>query len=376
MDSPENRLQIVFMATGAFAVPSMRRLCECGQYDILCLVTTSQKFTRSGDPIPTPARQFADELGLSVFETDNIHATELFDFLYLARPDLLFVCDFGKILPNSLLRAPRIGGINLHGSLLPKYRGAAPVHWAILNGDEFTGVSIIEMTTKIDAGPVIAQSPAIPIQPFETVLELEDRLAEFGSELVLQTVRRMSGKESIKIIPQMVSEVSKAPRFKKEDGNVDWLRSSMAIYNHYRAMTPWPKSYTDWTREDGTVLRLILGPVVPLDDRLHSLVAPPNYADPQYVSPVLIDAKMDNLAEIRHTAKQKPVLKRHYHPHASYRPTAWKAGVVLEASGNRLIVAAGEGAIQILQIQPAGKKPMEAEAFLRGYPIKPGDRLG
>jgi len=367
--------QIIFMATGAFAVPSMRRLWESGEFEIGGLVTAPLKYTRSGDTIPTPARQFAEEVGLYVFETDDIHALELFDFLYLVRPEHLFVCDFGKILPNSLLRAPRIGGINLHGSMLPKYRGAAPVHWAILNGDEFTGVSIIRMTTEVDAGPVIAQSQPIPIGPRETTLELEERLADYGAEMVLDIVRKLSGTEHVKILPQLASEVSKAPKIKKEDGLIDWTKSSSAVFNHYRAMFPWPRSFTDWKRDNDSVLRLIIGSMLPLDDRLHKLVGPSDYSAPIYVEPILIDAKLDNLAEIRLTAKGSESTKSTLKPASSRRPDSWTPGTVIEASGNRLIVAAGEGAVQIFQIQPSGKRPMDTEAFLRGYPIKVGDRF-
>jgi len=365
-------MQILFMATGAFAVPSMQRLWECGEFDIVGLVTVPLKYSKSGEPILTPARQFAEKIGLNVFETENIHAPELFDFLYLVRPDHLFVCDFGKILPNSLLRAPRISGINLHGSLLPKYRGAAPVHWAILNGDEYTGVSIIKMTTQVDAGPVIAQSPPIPIDPSETVVGLEERLADFGAELVLYTVRRLSGTETVKIIPQLTSEVSRAPKFKKTDGLIDWTWSSSAVFNHYRATTFWPRAFTDWKRSSGSVLRLIVGPVVPLDDELHELVSPSNFLGPIYVEPPLIDAKMDNLAEIQREKTQREQSV----PQPSRRPEWWQSGVVVEASGDRLIVAAGEGTVRILKIQPAGKRQMDVVSFLRGYPIKPGDRFG
>ena len=366
--------QIIFMATGAFAVPSMRRLWESGEFEIVGLVTTPLKYEKSGEPIQTPARRFAAEVDLGIFETEDIRAQELFDFLYLVRPEHLFVCDFGKILPNSLLRAPRIGGINLHGSLLPKYRGAAPVHWAVLNGDEYTGISIIQMTTQVDAGPVIAESPPIPIDPYETVPELEERLADYGAELVLHTVRRLSGTESVKIIPQLASEVTKAPKIKKEDGRIDWSRNSLAVFNHYRAMVCWPRSFTDWKRDNGNILRLIVGPVLPLNDQLGELIGLPDYAGPHYVEPILTDAKMDNLAEIQLAAQRhEPVESEHS---LSDRPDSWEPGVVIEALGNRLVVAAGEGAVRILQIQPVGKRPMDVEAFLRGYPIKPGDRFG
>jgi methionyl-tRNA formyltransferase len=290
-----------------------------------------------------------------------------------------------------------LGGINLHGSLLPKYRGAAPVHRAIMSGESFTGISIIHMTPQIDAGPVIAQSPPIPIPPYETVEELEERLAYFGAELVLETLRKMAKNEPVRIIEQFHKLASKAPRLKKEDGLINWSNSSRTISNYYRAMSVWPKSYTDWTREDGTKLRLILGQIIPLDDSFRELLYE-DYSDSVFVGPVLTDAKMDNLAAFRARRKVKNNSSNNSlnnspndwqnnsqhntpsHQHLSYqhlkRPGWWKPGTVIRANGQDLIIAAGEGTVQILQIQPAGKKMMNVRDFLLGYPVKPEDQLG
>ena len=361
------------MATGAFAVPSMQALCECDLFEIVCLVTGPLRYDKNGEPIVTPARLVADEYGVPIAEYENINSNDFFEFLYLVRPDLIFVCDFGQILSKRTLSGSLIGGINLHGSLLPRFRGAAPVHWAILSGEPYTGVSIIKMTPHIDAGPVIAQSPPIPIGSRETVIELEERLAEYGAELVLSTVSQMAHGETVRIIGQLHDKVSQAPRFTKADGFVPWDRSSQEIFNHYRATVPWPRAFTNWNRENGSSLRLIVGEMIPLDDTLQELVSE-DFNQALYVAPILFDAKMDNLAELKSLPKNMPSVK--HPPPRSQRPAWWKPGIVIRAEGDDLIVAASEGTVRIEQIQPAGKRMMRVYEFLRGYPIKQGDKLG
>lgn len=375
---PSKRLQLVFLATGAFAVPSMREICDADEFDVVCLVTKPLRFTKSGQPILMPARRFAEERGLVVFEIENVNSREFSDFLYLVRPDLLFVCDFGQILSAQTLQGAILGGANLHGSLLPLYRGAAPVHWAVLKGEEYTGVSIIHMTPAIDAGPVIAQSPPIAIGPHETAAQLEERLAEYGADLVLHTIRKMAGPQTVDILEQRSKHISKAPRLKKEDGLVDWNTSSRDIYNHYRAMAEWPKSFTDWTRPDGKSTRLILGDLLPLNDRLRELIDN-DYAAPEFVPPPMVDAKRVNLYDLfipaERKLRQNEDLDEPNPCPAVDRPAWWLPGTVVKAVGDDLIIAAGLGTIRLLKVQPAGKRMMDVRDFLRGYPIKPGDRL-
>jgi len=360
------------MATGAFAVPSIRALCESERFEVTCLVTSPIRHDKNRQPIVTPARQVAAEYDILVSEHENVNTEEFFEFLYLMRPDLIFVCDFGQILSKRTLSGAILGGINLHGSLLPRFRGAAPVHWALLTGEPYTGVSIIHMTPKIDAGPVIAQSPPIPISPYETVVELEERLADYGAELVLDTVSRMAQHEVVRIIDQLHDGVSKAPRFTKNDGFVPWESSSWMVFNHFRATIQWPRAFTDWLRTDGSPLRLILGDMIPLDNSLQEIVLT-DYSQTSFVTPVLTDAKIDNLAELKAISKTLPAQLRVSH---FPRPAWWKPGMVIQASEEMLIVAAGEGTVRIKQIQPAGKKMMSVQDFLRGYPVKPGDQLG
>jgi methionyl-tRNA formyltransferase len=360
------------MATGTFAIPSVRALCESDFCDVVFLVATPLRSGTDGRPIITPARQIADEYGLLVCDPENINSPEFFEFLYLMRPDLIFVCDFGQILSKRTLSSALLGGINLHGSLLPKFRGAAPVHWAILTGDQYTGVSIIHMTPQIDAGPVIAQSPSIAISPYETVIELENRLAEYGAELVLDTVTRMAHNETVRIIPQLHDRVSKAPRFTKESGLIPWNRSSQEVFNHFRATVTWPRAFTHWHRENGSPLRLIVGEMTPLDDSLSELKRK-DFSKAPFAAPILTDAKMGNLATLKAMPKVTAPKRRSSY---SKRPPWWKPGIVIHAEEGILIVAAHEGSVRIEQIQPAGKKMMPVCDFLRGYPIKEGDKLG
>ena len=343
-------------------------------FDIVCLVTSPLRYDKNGKPLITPARQVAAAYGLPISEQEDVNSAEFFDFLYLMRPDLIFVCDFGQILSQKTLHGSIVGGINLHGSILPRFRGAAPVHWAILTGEPYTGVSIIHMIPQVDAGPVIAQSPPIPISPYETVVELEERLAEYGAELVFAVVAQMARNETVRIIEQLHDRASKAPRLKKEDGFVPWDKSSREIFNHYRATIPWPRSFTDWHRQDGSPLRLIFGAMTPLEDSLEELAREDDFSQAMFVEPVLTDAKMDNLAELLATPKVAAV--RHRPRFCPSRPSWWQPGVVIHAEGGVLIVAAKVGAVRIEQIQPAGKKMMHVKDFLRGYAIKQGDRLG
>jgi methionyl-tRNA formyltransferase len=236
------------------------------------------------------------------------------------QPDLLIVADYGQILaPETLAIAP-MGGINLHGSLLPKYRGAAPINWAIYNGEPETGVTVIHVTPRVDSGPCLAQA-ATPIDPDETAVDLETRLAELGAPLILQTIDDLqSGLAAA--IPQDKSQATRAPRLKKDDGQIDWSRSALEIKNQVRALEPWPKAYTQWPRGSGEPLRLVCGRVAVLDD----------------------------------STDQPP-------------------GTVVRSRGGELAIATGRGLLKIEELQPAGKRMLSADEFLRGYPLVAGERL-
>ena len=268
-----------------------------------------------------PMRELAIARGLPVFEPESINTDESRAELAKYRPELLIVCDYGQILrPETLAIAPR-GGINLHASLLPKYRGAAPINWAIYHGDLETGVTVIHMTPEVDAGPAIKQA-RMSIGLSDTAVDLEPRLAALGVPLVLQAIDELqSGR--VQEIPQDPRLATRAPRLKKSDGQIDWSRPAQAIRNQIRAMQPWPKSFTLWHRPSGEPMRLIIEEV----DILPS----------------------DSMA----------------HP-----------GEIVQASGETLTIATGDGHLRIKQLQPAGKRVMPAGDFLRGQPIRPGQKFG
>jgi methionyl-tRNA formyltransferase len=313
-------MRVIMMGTGPFAVPTFRRLLA-SRHDALAL------FTRPARPLhgktraeANPMRDVALAHGLPIHEPESVNEPRARAVLASYRPDVLVVCDYGQILANDTLDVARLGGINLHASLLPKYRGAAPINWAIYHGEKETGVTVIHMTPRVDAGPAIAQA-ATPIGAEETAAELEPRLAELGAPLVVESLDALES-GTARAIEQDPTRASRAPRLKKELGQVDWSRPAIAIANQVRALEPWPKTYTFWRREGGEPLRLIL-------DRVRVVPG-----------------------------------------------AASAAGIVIEASGERLTIATGELALAIEAIQPAGKRVLSTAEFLRGYPVLAGQSFG
>jgi methionyl-tRNA formyltransferase len=272
----------------------------------------------------------AEELGIPVWLPETINSEAAVAELQSLHADLLVVCDYGEILKPPVLAAAPYGGINLHGSLLPKYRGAAPVQWAVLNGDAETGNTVIQMTPGLDAGPILGVD-RVSIDPDETAGELEARLAERGGDLVLSAIDAIAA-GTTQPLPQDKSQASKAPRLEKEHGHIDWSHPAAAIKNRIRALDPWPRTYTHWQRTSGDLLRLII-----LRAQVAPAAAPPTVLAGSVALP---------------------------------RP-----GDILEASP-RLLIATGDGALELVQIQPAGKRVMTAAELLRGYSLAPGQRLG
>jgi methionyl-tRNA formyltransferase len=315
-------MRLIMMGTGPFAVPAFQQLYEA-RHEVALLVTRPLRSHRGKEvELASAMRDIAHEHATPIYDPENVNAPEARQRLAGVGADLLVVCDYGQILAPETLATARLGGINLHGSLLPKYRGAAPIHWALLNGDTETGVTVIHMTPKVDAGPCIAQA-ATAIDPEETGLELEARLAESGAWLVRRTIDAlMEGR--LEALPQNPALASKAPRLKKTDGAIDWTRPALCIKNQIRALEPWPRTYTFWHRADCAPIRMILGPV-----------------DVVVLS------------------------------YASCLP-----GIVLEACGNRLVIAAGRDAVAPRTVQLAGKRPMSIAELLRGHRIEAGERFG
>jgi methionyl-tRNA formyltransferase len=313
-------MRLILMGTGPFAAPTFRELYGTA-HEVAMLVTSPLRLQRGREPPPLGVvRDLAHQHSTPIFDPEDVNTPDAQKKLAQRRADLLVVCDYGQILAEQTLAAARLGGINLHASLLPKYRGAAPINWAIYHGEEKTGVSVIHMTPRVDAGPCIAQAE-VNIGPEETAVELEARLAELGAWLVRRTIDALQA-GNLEAMAQNPELASKAPRLKKSDGLIDWSRPAGAIKNQIRAMEPWPRTYTFWHRTGGRPVRLIFGPAAVED---HTGVAAP--------------------------------------------------GTVIEAKEKRLVIAAGVGAISPKSIQPVGKRMMPIEEFLRGHRVQVGDRF-
>jgi methionyl-tRNA formyltransferase len=263
---------------------------------------------------------------LAVLQPESINTPEGVAALTELGPDLLVVAAYGQILSRDVLAVPPQGGINVHASLLPKYRGAAPVAWAIYHGETQTGVTIIRMSVHLDAGDMLAQE-AIAIGPEETAGELEARLAPIGARLAVAIVDQMASGTVPAGTKQDPVQVTRAPKLKKENGVIDWQLSAEQIGRHVRAMQLWPTAYTFWHRSGQPPLRLLL---------YRALCRPPMETE------------------------------------KNLQP----GDIVVGGDATRLAVATGAGVVEVLELQPAGKRRMSAEEFLRGRRPIPGDRLG
>jgi len=310
-------MRIVMMGTGPFAVPTLRAL-RASQHEILAVVTRpTPPMKGKRRPPRNPMREAAEELGLPVLDPASINADEARAALVELCPDLFVVCDYGQILKGATLDIAPRGGINLHGSLLPKYRGAAPVAWAIYHGETESGDTVIQMTPGLDAGPMLGQV-RLPISADDTAESLEARLSEIGAPLVVEVVDAIAA-GTTSPSEQDTSQATKAPRLKKEDGQIDWSRSAVEIERQVRAFHPWPRTFCWLQRKEKEPLRLVITKAEALADETD---APP--------------------------------------------------GSLVEAA-DRLTIATGCGLLALFELQPAGKRQLSALEFLRGYPLRPGD---
>ena len=296
-------IRIIVLGTGDFALPLFEHLADTG-HQILALVTQPDRPQgRKQEIIKSAIKLAAEARGIPVFQPENINSPESMQFLAQLGADLMVTAAYGQILSAGTLAIAPMGGINLHGSILPAYRGAAPVARAIQNGETETGVSVIRMTTRIDAGGILAIART-PIDPDETAGALEGRLAILGAPLVASSIAALVA-GTAQIIPQDKAKVTRAPKLSKEDGLIDWTLPALAVHNLVRAMNPWPMASTLWTAQDASKapLRLIIHRTRPED------------------------------LETRATP-----------------------GEVLEADGDRLKIAAGKGAVQHPRASSSGQE--------------------
>jgi len=317
-------MRLIMMGTGTFAEPTFTSLLASG-HEVIGLVTQPDRVTGKERGSTRQARQGMKELALErhlpVLQPESINTPEGVRDLTDLRPDLLVVAAYGQILSRDVLAIAGLGGINVHASLLPKYRGAAPIAWAIYHGEKETGVTIIRMSIHLDAGDILSQESLV-IGPEETAGELEERLAPLGARMAMNMIERLAI-GPVSGVPQDKSKASKAPKLTKEHGLIDWTRTAPVVVNQIRAMHPWPTAYTFLHEEGEPPSRLIVHKAHPVPGR--------------------------SIADAR------PGL--------------------LSSDDGRVFVQTGGGVMEIDELQPAGKKRMSAGDFLRGHAMALGARL-
>jgi methionyl-tRNA formyltransferase len=241
-------MRIVFCGTPEFAVPSLRRLAAESGISIEAVITQPDRPRGRGQQVSnSPIKQAARSANLEVYQPETIKSEAAQEFLKRRSPDAVVIIAYGQIIPARLLTISRLGWINVHGSLLPRYRGAAPIHWAIANGETATGLTTMQINAGMDTGPILLQRE-IEIGPDETSPELAGRMSELGAELIVDTLLQFDRGE-ISPAPQDSAKASYAPILKKEDGRIDWARTSQQIYNRMRGFTPWPGAYSTFRNQ-------------------------------------------------------------------------------------------------------------------------------
>src|SRR3954452_22896126 len=246
-------MRVVFLGTPEFAVPSLNALVASGGSVLAAFTQPDRPKGRGQQIAESPVKQAASRLGIPVFQPERIRRPESFEQLRSLQADLMVVVGNGQIIPQSIIDLPPLGILNVHASLLPKYRGAAPIQWAIANGETTTGVTIMQIDAGLDTGDMLAKV-STPVYAVETAPELSVRLAAMGAQLLVDTIEEIR-RGAAKREKQDDSEATLAPILKKEDGRVDWTRAARQIHDRRRAFTPWPGAYTIFRGQPFSLLR-------------------------------------------------------------------------------------------------------------------------
>lgn len=309
-------MRVVFAGTGAFAVNALQTLLATPDIALPAVISIPDRPRGRGrQVIPTPVAQAAGSLGVPVVKTERIG--DMADALAALRPDLLIVVDFGQLVPEHVLRIPRIGPFNLHASLLPRWRGAAPVPNTILAGDRETGVTMFRMVRALDAGPILLASRT-HVDDAETAGELEERLSRDAAALLLRALPGLAS-GAFALTPQDDALATLAPKLRKDEGRIRWKDDAAFIARHVRAMQPWPRAFTFLAEEGSPPQRVNI--LAALPDARPSAPAPP--------------------------------------------------GAILATQAGVIEVASGRGTVRISCLQPAGKRAMSCAEFLRGHRFGP-----
>jgi methionyl-tRNA formyltransferase len=310
------------MGTGEFALPTFLALYG-SNHEVVALFTQPDRTGAGHHHHLHPMKDSALARGTPVLQPQKVNTPESIAELLAFQPDLCVVAAYGQILSAELLSIPRLGAINVHASILPRHRGAAPVQYAVLSGDAETGISIFQIEPRLDAGPVLGVAK-LAIGASETAGDLENRLADLAAPLTLRVIDEIES-GTLHPIPQDASLVTRAPRIKKIQGAIDWSRPADEIGWHVRGMQPWPTAYTFLEQAGHKPQRVIFLEVCPV-------------------------------MEVSENATAAP-------------------GTILPADGSRLLVQTGRGILEILRLRPEGKRAMTAAEFLHGHALQPGDRL-
>ena len=302
----------VFFGTPSFALPILKALFQ-GKEEVLAIVTQPDRGKGRGQKMaPSPVKELALQYGIIPLQPEKVREVSFVEAIQKLKPDLFVVVAFGQILPKVLLEIPRFGAINVHASLLPRYRGAAPIAWAILRGEKMTGITTILMDEGMDTGDILMQVE-IPIEEGDTAETLQEKLSSLGAPLLIETIERMKA-GSISVLPQDPTKATYAPQMKKEDGRIDWKKGAEEIDRQVRAFNPWPGAFTGW------------------DNRLLKI----------------------------------------YHGEVRKGKSQGKAGEVVWTGADFIEVETGRGSFLIKEVQPEGKRRMAMRDFLSGHSIPVG----
>ena len=314
-------MRVGFMGTPDFALEALKAI-QASAHEIVCVYSQPPRPKGRGQRLqPSPVHAFAQEKGIPVYHPKNLKTLESQEEFASHNLDIAVVAAYGLLLPKAILDAPKHGCINIHASLLPRWRGASPIHRAVWAGDEESGVSIMQMDEGLDTGPVIAMK-SVQLDPDETSVTLHDKLAVFGAKMCVETLDQLAKNGQITAVKQENEGVTYAHLLKKEDGKIDWNTSAVEIARQIRALTPWPGVWTT------------------LDDQRFKIIA----------------ATQTDTPSTRDKLKNRPV------------------GIVLNADGD---VQTGERSVlRITKIQPPGKQAMDFKSAVNGGYLKPGMILG
>ncbi len=311
-------MRVVFIGSGAIGVPTLRALSK--EHEVIAVFTRPDRPAGRGYQLrPTPIKLAAQELGLPIHQPEDINAPAVLGQIRELAPDVIVVASFGQILTGELLRIPRLGAINLHASLLPKYRGAAPIQWALIRGEQETGVTTFLMDEGMDTGPILLQR-RVEITPEDDAGSIEEKLAKLGAEVVLETLEGLA-KGELEPQPQDHSAATYAPKLKKAHEKLDWARPARELVNLIRALSPRPGAFTLFR---GKRLKIYKAKVVGLETE-----------------------------------------------------QGWRArpGEILGLGEEGPLVKTGTEALELLEVQPEGKRRMSGPDFARGYRITAGELL-